>query len=270
MDSYLAAAVQMQSGPDRDANLDRARALIAEAAAHDVRLVVLPEVSSWRGPRADEAAHFEPVPGPTTEAMAELAATHKLYLCLGSLLEATRTPGRAYNTACLLGPNGDLLGAYRKIHLFDVDIAGGVSVAESETRIAGEDPVAIETELGTMGLSICYDLRFPELYRRLVAAGADVLLVPSAFTAHTGSAHWEVLCRARAIESQCYVLAANQTGASPYGFDDYGNSMIVDPWGTVLGRAAEGERVVIGKIDRAHLARVRTQLPSLQHMRLPR
>jgi predicted amidohydrolase len=268
MDRYLAAVVQMQSGPDRAANLARAEHLIGVAAARGAALVVLPEVATWRGPRSDERAHFEPVPGPTTDAMGAVAARHGIHLCLGSLLERIDDGPRAHNTACLLGPDGHLLASYRKINLFDVDLPGRVVMRESATRVPGDAVVTADTPLGTLGLSVCYDLRFPELYRRLASAGAELLLVPSAFTLPTGAAHWEVLCRARAIENQCHLLAPNQTGQSPYGFADFGNSLIVDPWGTVLGRAGDGEAVVVAEIDRTRLREVRTQLPSLAHRRL--
>jgi predicted amidohydrolase len=268
MERYLAAAVQMSSGADRAANLDRAEHLAREAAGRGARLIVLPEVFAWRGPRADEAGIAEPIPGPTTERFATLARTLAIHLCAGSLLE--RAPGetRAYNTSCLFDPRGVLLARYRKLHLFDVDLPGRVSVRESAARAPGDEVIAVPTELGMLGLSVCYDLRFPELYRRLVRAGAEVLLVPSAFTFPTGAAHWEVLCRARAIENQCYLLAPDQTGTSPHGFADYGESLIVDPWGRVLARASDGEGVVMAEVDRAYLARVRRELPALTHARL--
>ena len=269
MDRYLAAVVQMQSGPERAANLARAEHLVGVAAARGATLIVLPEVATWRGPRTEERQHFEPVPGPTTDAMGALAARHRVHLCMGSLLERVDDGPRAHNTACVFGPDGALLATYRKIHLFDVDLPGRVVVRESDTRMPGDQVMTVATPLGTLGLSVCYDLRFPELYRRAAAAGAEVLLVPSAFTFPTGAAHWEVLCRARAIENQCYLLAPNQTGQSPHGFADYGHSMIVDPWGTVVGRAPEGEAVVVGEIDRDYLRRVRTELPSLRNVRLP-
>jgi predicted amidohydrolase len=186
----------------------------------------------------------------------------------GSILERTAGDGRSFNTSCVLAPDGRVAARYRKLHLFDVDLPGRVSVRESDTRTPGEDVVVAPTELGTLGLSICYDLRFPELYRRLVQAGAELLILPSAFTFVTGAAHWETLCRARAIENQCWLLAANQTGMSPHGFADYGHSMIVDPWGTVVARAGDGEGVVLAEIDRALQARVRRELPCLDHVRL--
>lgn len=268
MEHFVAAAVQMASGADRSANLTRAADLVAEAARRGAALVVLPELFPWRGHAADAAEQREAVPGPITELGAEWARRHSMYVCMGSLRETSPDPTRAYNTSCVIAPDGRLLASYRKIHLFDVDIAGRVSVRESDTLLAGDSPVSIATPLATLGLSICYDLRFPELYRRLALAGAEVLLAPSAFTFHTGAAHWEVLCRARAIESQCYLIAANQCGASPHGHADYGSSMIVDPWGCVLARAGDGEGVVTAELDGAYLMRVRTSLPALRHVRL--
>lgn len=268
MDRFLAAVVQMASGPDRAANLGRAAALMREAARREARLVVLPEVFAWRGPRADEAPHAESVPGPSVDAMAAVARETGVHLLMGSILERAPEERRSFNTSCLLSPSGELLARYRKIHLFDVDIPGRVTVRESDARAPGADVVAIPTALGTVGLSVCYDLRFPELYRRQSRAGAELLLVPSAFTFTTGSAHWEVLCRARAIENQCYLLAANQTGTSPHGFADYGNSLIVDPWGIVVARASDGEGIAMAEIDRGYLARVRRELPCLEHVRL--
>jgi deaminated glutathione amidase len=268
MERFVAAAVQMSSGSDRAANLRRASELIREAAERDARLVLLPEVFAWRGVDAADPTSAEPIPGPTTEAMAALARELGMFLAMGSILERVPDEPRRYNTSCLLDPDGTLVARYRKVHLFDVDIPGRVAVRESDTRIAGDGAVVVRTRLATLGCSICYDLRFPELYRELARAGAEVLLVPSAFTAPTGAAHWDVLCRARAVENQCYLLAANQSGPSPHGHDDYGNSMIVDPWGTVLARAADGDAVVTAEIDGAYLAQVRRELPALSHRRI--
>jgi len=268
MQRFVAAAVQMTSGADRLRNLARAGELVAEAARRNASLVVLPELFPWRGPAPDAAGYREPVPGPTTEICAEWARRHAMYVCMGSLRESSPDPSRAYNTSCVIAPDGSLIARYRKVHLFDVDIAGRVNVRESDLLLAGDHTVSVATTLATLGLSICYDLRFPELYRRLALGGAEVLLVPSAFTFHTGAAHWEVLCRARAIESQCYLIAANQCGTSPHGFADYGNSMIVDPWGCVLARAGDGEGVITAELDGDYLRRVRTELPALRHVRL--
>jgi predicted amidohydrolase len=193
--------------------------------------------------------------------MAALAGELGVVLCMGSILEAVPGEARRYNTSCVLDATGALVARYRKLHLFDVDLPGRVVTRESETRIPGDAAVVARSALGTLGCSICYDLRFPELYRRLVDAGAEILLVPSAFTFPTGAAHWDVLCRARAIESQCYLLAANQTGESPHGHRDYGHSMIVDPWGTVIAEVPDGEGVAVAELDGALLARVRAEMP---------
>jgi len=268
MERFLAAVVQMASGSDRAANVARASALVRAAAGRGARLIVLPEVFAWRGAVADDPAAAEPIPGPTTGTMMALARELGVTLCMGSILEAVPGEGRRYNTSCLIDASGTIVATYRKIHLFDVALPGRVAVQESATRLPGDAAVTARTPLATIGCSICYDLRFPELYRRLAADGAEVLVVPSAFTFPTGAAHWEVLCRARAIENQCYLLAANQTGASPHGHRDYGNSLIVDPWGTVLARLGDEEGVAVAELDPAHLARVRAELPALTHRRL--
>ena len=268
MQRYLAAVVQLGSGPDRKTNLERVAALVGEAAGRGARLVVLPEVVAWRGPRDAEAAHVEPESGPTADVMAALARRHEIVLCAGSWLERGPDPSRAFNTTWVFDGDGVVLGRYRKIHLFDVALPGRVEVRESTTRMAGAETVVVPTVLGPLGLSICYDLRFPELYRRLAFGGAELLPVPSAFTFPTGAAHWEVLVRARAIENQCFVLAANQTGRSPHGFADYGHSMIVDPWGIVLAQIGDGDGVAVAEIDRDRLARIRRELPSLANARL--
>ena len=268
MERFFAAVVQMTSGPHRDENLSRAAAHVRDAAARGARLVVLPEVFAWRGARADEAAHAETIPGPSTEAMAAVARETGAWVVAGSILERAPDDGRNFNTSCVVTPGGEIAARYRKVHLFDVDLAGRVSVRESDTRAPGDAVMTVPTELGTIGLSICYDLRFPELYRQLVRAGAELLVLPAAFTFVTGAAHWETLCRARAIENQCWLLAANQTGMSPHGFADYGHSMIVDPWGTIVARTGDGEGVALAEIDRGYLARVRRELPCLEHVRL--
>jgi predicted amidohydrolase len=270
MTSFLAAAVQMCSGPDLEANLGRADVLVRRAAGRGAALVVLPEVFAWRGSRADESAAATPVPGRVSDFLCALAAELRVVLVGGSFLE--RVPGMAktYNTSLLVDAGGAIRATYRKIHLFDVDLPGEVSVRESDTRAPGAEVVVADTPLGTVGLSICYDLRFPELYRRLARAAAVVIAVPSAFTFFTGAAHWEPLLRARAIENQAYVIAPNQAGKSPHGFADYGDSMVVDPWGTVLARAAPGEQVVVAEIDPERTARIRREMPCQLHAALAR
>lgn len=262
---FLVAAVQFGAGSDKAANFAKAERLARRAAERGARLIVLPEVFFWRGPRQEEASAAEPVPGPTTERLSALARELGALLVGGSILE--RVPGdiRVFNTSTVFGPTGELLGRYRKVHLFDVDIAGHVSIRESDTRKAGSEPIVVKTPLAKLGLSICYDLRFPELYRRLSELEAEVVCVPSAFTFATGALHWEVLLRARAIENQVYVVAPNQIGVGPAGFADFGHSLIVDPWGTPIGRASNGETVLVGEIDLDYLAQVRRELPCLTH-----
>ena len=262
------AAVQMSSGADKRKNLNEAERAIRDAASQGARLVVLPEVCSWRGRRRDEDGIREDIPGPTSERFSALARELGIYLQPGSMLERIAGDRRCHNTALLLGPDGAILGRYRKVHLFDVEIVGEVSVHESAIRKPGEEAVVVATDLGRIGLSVCYDLRFPELYRQLTDSGAEILCVPAAFTFPTGAAHWETLLRARAIENQCWVIAPNQHGPSPIGHRDYGNSMIVDPWGTVIARATEGDQTILAELDPAVLERVRRELPCLQHRRL--
>ncbi|MFZ0889633.1 MAG: carbon-nitrogen hydrolase family protein, partial [Candidatus Binataceae bacterium] len=206
--------------------------------------------------------------GETLGLMARLARELKVHLVAGSITEQIAGERKSYNTSVLFGPDGARLALYRKIHLFDVDLPGRVTVRESEARLPGAQVVCAPTALCPIGLTVCYDIRFPELYRRLAAAGARIITVPSAFTFPTGEAHWEVLIRARAIENQCYLIAPAQFGPNVHGFSDYGNSMIVDPWGRVIARAADTEGVAVAPIDLEYLERVRKELPALDHRRL--
>ncbi|MEW6269829.1 MAG: carbon-nitrogen hydrolase family protein [Thermodesulfobacteriota bacterium] len=265
---FVAACVQMRSGDDKPRNLEAAEASIEAAARAGATLVVLPETFSWRGPAARDRDEAETLDGPTLARMSEAARRLRLTLVAGSILERCGDGALPFNTSVVLGPDGGRLATYRKLHLFDVSIPGKVEVRESARRGRGDDVVCADTAVGRLGLTVCYDLRFPELYRRLARAGAEVLCVPSAFTFPTGAAHWEVLLRARAIENQCWVLAANQHGPTGQGHADYGHSMIVDPWGTVVACASDGERVVTAEIDLGYLARVRREMPCLEHARL--
>ena len=267
MRSYLAAAVQMTASSSKAENLAKAETFVRLAAERKAALVVLPEVFSWRGRHRKEPEQVESIPGPTTHRLQELATRHAIHLLAGSFLEKSGE-SRAYNTSLLFSPDGDIVACYRKIHLFDVDIPGQVSIKESDSMKPGEDVVTVTTQLGTVGLSICYDLRFPELYRGLTQQGAQVVFVPSAFTFPTGAAHWEALLRARAIENQVYIVAPNQIGKNVYGFADYGNSMIIDPWGKILARAPDKECVITAEIDLDYLEKVRRELPCLAHRRL--
>jgi predicted amidohydrolase len=268
MDSFLAAAVQMTSGADKARNVERAQALVRAAAAAGARFVGLPENFAWMGPEADRAGAAEGLTGPTLASLAGLARELSITLLAGSLLEAGAPEGRLYNTSVLLGPDGSRLGTYRKIHLFDVEVGDGQTYRESAAVAPGSEVVVAQAPFGKVGLSVCYDVRFPELYRRCSAQGATVLTVPAAFTLMTGKDHWEVLLRARAIENLCHVLAPAQWGTHPRDRRTYGNAMLVDPWGLVIARASDGEGFALGPIDGALTARLRKGLPALEHRRL--
>ena len=267
----LAAAIQMRSGDDRAANEARALALLEEAADRGAALAGLPEMWEHIGPAQEKHTFAGALDGRQLAPLRELAARRKIWCLAGSIAE--RAPdGRLFNTSALLSPEGTIAAAYRKLHLFDVDIPDGARYRESETVAPGEVPPPVAEALGLkIGLSICYDLRFPELYRKLADAGADLLCVPAAFTAYTGRAHWEVLLRARAVENQAYVFAPAQVGRIGPQTENrsaWGHACIVDPWGEVLADAGgESEGIAIAAIDPARLAQVRRDLPALQHRR---
>lgn len=265
---FRIAAIQMVAADDKAANLDEASRWIGKAVAQGAQVVALPEVFIWRGEKKNEPAAAEPIPGPSSETLAGLARTLGIYLLAGSILEAVPQTRKAYNTSLLFGPRGQLLASYRKIHLFDVDLANGVSARESDTRAFGDAVVVANTELCPMGLSVCYDLRFPELYRALVRQGAQIIFVPSAFTSYTGQAHWETLLRARAIENQVYVIAPDQFGKNPKSFETHGHSMIIDPWGKILAELPDGPGIIMAEVDLDYLNRVRAELPALTHCKL--
>ena len=265
---FIVVAIQMLASDDKAANLAEAERWIRYAAAQDARVVGLPEVFVWRGHKKEERASAEQIPGPTTQRLARLARELGIYLLGGSILEEIPQSQKSYNTSLLFGPQGNVLASYRKIHLFDVDLDGGVVARESDTREFGDTVVVAETELGPMGLTVCYDLRFPELYRALATKGAQLVFVPSAFTAYTGKAHWEPLLRARAIENQVYVIAPDQFGKSAKSFETHGHSMTIDPWGKIVAELADGPGIVTAEIDLDYLAKVRAELPALTHRKL--
>jgi predicted amidohydrolase len=265
---FTAAAIQMLASDDKAANLAEAARWVRQSAGAGAKLVALPEVFIWRGDKRSERAAAEPIPGPASTAMAVLARELGIYLLAGSILEEIPGSAKAFNTSLLFDPSGKLIATYRKIHLFDVELANKVSARESETRAAGDTVVIAETELCTMGLSVCYDLRFAELYRQLAQRQADLIFVPSAFTAYTGKAHWEPLLRARAIENQVYVIAPNQFGKNPRSFETHGHSMIVDPWGEIVSVLADGPGFITAEVDLDYLSQVRRELPCLTHRKL--
>jgi deaminated glutathione amidase len=253
------------------ANLDRAATLVAEAARRGAKLVLLPENFPLLGGGEEErraiAEDLDAGDGPIARRLAELSRAHGIWLLGGGMPERSADRDRPYNTCAVFAPDGRLAARYRKIHLFDVELSER-SYRESGSSCPGREPVTVEAAGLRVGLSICYDLRFPELYRALAAEGADVMVVPAAFTVTTGKDHWHVLLRARAIESQAYVVAAAQWGRHPGGRLTYGKTCIVDPWGEVIAQASEGEGVIVAPVDRAYLQRVRQSLPSLRHRRL--
>jgi predicted amidohydrolase len=267
------AVCQMNAGGDDvEANVATAERLLGEAADGGADLAALPEVFPFYGgaTRAREIA--EPVPGPITDRLATIARDRGMWVLGGSIAERDAETGRIHNTSTLFDRDGELVARYRKIHLFDVELEGQPPLRESALYAPGSDLVAHQVDEARVGLSICYDLRFPELFRGLMVLGAQVLVVPSAFTAVTGEAHWEVLVRARAIEDQCFVVAPAQWG--PWGPPEdgrrtFGTSIVVDPWGRVLVRAPEeGDGVWLADLDMSELRRIRDALPALRHRRL--
>jgi len=263
------AALQTVSTPDVDRNLEAAARLIAEAARADAELAALPENFCLMGWRDEDKLAVAEVPGsgPIQAFLAAQAKLHGLWLIGGTLPMQAGAPRRALNASCVYAPDGTLAARYDKIHLFRYD-NGRESFDEASVLDAGSVPVALQMGSLRVGLSVCYDLRFPELYRRLCTPPCDLLSVPSAFTYTTGLAHWELLLRARAVENQCYVIAPAQGGTHENGRRTWGHSMVVDPWGEVLAVRPEGEGVVLAEVDAERLATVRQQLPALSHRRL--
>ena len=264
----------MTTTEDVATNTATALRLVDEAAAHGAGLLVLPEKFHYLGAVEGVAGAKEPLDGSLLACLAEAAVRHDVYLVAGSIWEAVLGDDRAYNTTVLIGPDGSRLAAYRKLHMFDVDV-GGHSYRESDVCLPGDEVVAVTVPSDwvaagaggriTLGLTICYDLRFPELYRALADMGALIVTVPAAFTMTTGRDHWHTLVRARAIENQAYVVAANQSGCHGPGLESYGRSLIVDPWGVVLAQAPDGEGVAVADLDMARLEQVRASLPALRN-----
>lgn len=273
MPRFLAAAVQMRSTSDEEANWECARELVERAAGYGAQLVGTPENTNFLGPHPEKVRRAEPLDperGKTCSRFAGLARRCGIHLLLGSFNEASGEEGRCYNTSVLFSPEGKILATYRKIHLFDVDVSDQVRFFESETVKPGEEIVTSATPLGRLGMSICYDLRFAELYRRLGEEGAEIVTVPSAFTLTTGRAHWYPLLRTRAIENQCWVFAPAQQGDhDDEGLrESYGHAMIVDPWGQVTATAPDGPGLAVAEIDTERAHAVRRKMPVGEHRRL--
>jgi len=264
-----AAAIQMCSTPDRHLNLAVAHRLLKKALAHKPHIVALPESFSFLSGRSAELrAAAEPLNGVTAGTLQEWAAEYGIWLHGGSIFLKARD-GKITNTTLLIAPDGTIAARYDKIHLFDASLsADKAAYKESSVVKPGRRPGCARTPLGVMGLSICYDIRFPELYRKLADAGAHIIFIPAAFTVPSGQAHWDTLTRARAIENQAFVIAPAQT-LSPYpGRRTYGHTRIVDPWGRVLAEMNEGPGVVAADLDFDDLNRIRSELPALRHRRI--
>lgn len=266
MKSYLAAAVQMTSLPDVDKNLVQATELIELAVRQGADLVSLPENFSFLGKDEDKLAQAEAIAAKSEKFLKTVAQRFQITI-LGGGFPVPGEGNKVYNTALLLDPSGQELARYQKVHLFDVNLPDGNTYRESSTVVAGVQlpQVYCSEDLGNLGLSVCYDVRFPELYRHLAAKGADILFIPAAFTAYTGKDHWQVLIQARAIENTCYAIAPAQTGKHYASRHTHGHAMIVDPWGVILADAGSEPGVAIAEIKPSRLQHVRRQMPSLQH-----
>lgn len=260
------AAIQLDSQDDKQENLRVAKEIITEAKADGASIVSLPEYFNFIGEAKDEKDNAEFEDGETTQFLSDLAKELNIYIHGGSILEKEEGEDKLYNTTYNFNPNGDLIAKYRKVHLFDVTISDGPSFKESATIKAGNEIVTTNMNDINVGMAICYDLRFPEMFRLMALNGAEVLMLPADFTLFTGRDHWEVLLRARAIENQAYVVAAGQIGVGP-GFQSYGRSMIVDPWGTVIATAPDKVGYTSAAIDLDYIRNFRKEVPSLANRR---
>ncbi len=276
------ALIQLDAGEDVEANLAAAVELTERAASEGARIVALPENLHHRGHAAGYRASARPVPGATTEPFAAIARRHGAWILLGSIAEQSSDPDRPFNASVLLAPDGRVAATYRKVHLFDATIDDGTASRESRRMTPGDRAVTVDIEVAgsagpapgdvpttrvRLGLSICYDVRFPELYRTLALEGAEILTVPAYFTERTGRDHWEPLLRARAIENGAYVIAPAQCGTPPVGYPAYGHSLVVDPWGLVVACASDGVGIVHAQIDPARVVAARRQIPALANRR---
>ena len=263
---YTLAMVQMDTQNNKGENLAQACAWIDEAAARGAKLICFPEVMNLIGRNVGEGGGKEAIPGYTTEILCKKAKEHGVYIHGGSISEMREGEKRSSNTSVFISPEGKILASYSKLHMFDITLADGTPYRESDKVQPGKEIVTVETELGCFGMSICYDVRFPELYRIMALRGAQVIFVPASFTMPTGKDHWEPLLRARAIENGCYIVAAGQIVTKP-AYTAYGNSLVADPWGTVIARAKDIPGITYAEIDLDYLDKIRAQIPSLENRR---
>lgn len=263
---YKVAVVQLNTQNDKGENLKNICAAIDEAAANGAKLVAFPEVMNVIGENVGEGGQAETVPGYTTEKLMAKAKEHGIYIHGGSICESIPGETRSYNTTVMIDPNGEIIAKYNKIHTFDVTLPDGTVCDESARVHPGDEIVTVETELGVLGFSICYDIRFPELFRLLALKGAQVIFTPANFTMPTGKDHWEPIIRTRAIENGVYMVSPGQIGQKTR-FAAYGNSMVVDPWGNVISRASNRACTIYAEIDLDYVDAIRQQIPSLKNRR---
>lgn len=263
MQKFMVAVVQMDTQNDKQANWQQMAAFVDEAAAKGAQLVAFPEVVNIL---SEDPVYAEPIPGPTTELLMRKAKEHHIWIHGGSISEVNPDGPRTYNTTVLINPDGEIAARYSKLHNFDMTLPDGSSVRESDRKEPGKEIVTVQTELGHLGFAICYDMRFPELFRLMALQGAQIIFLPANFTMPTGKDHWEPILRARAIENGCYIIAPDQTGVKEK-FTAYGNSMVVDPWGTVIARASDKPGVILAEIDLDYLESVRQRNPSIHNRR---
>lgn len=268
MPSTPVALIQMDTQDNPDENRAKAISMVDQASAQGAQLIVLPEAFVCLGDLDTRKASAEPLAGPTASMLCEAAKRNNVYLVGGSFFEKRAGQDKIFNTCLFTGPDGTVISVYRKIHLFKIDVPGEFVFDEAQVVAPGQEIVTSDSPFGRLGFSICYDLRFPELYRALAERDAHIVTVPAAFAMKTGKDHWELLLRARAVENQVFILAAAQIGAKPDGSTCYGRSMIIDPWGTVLAQAHDSETILMAEIDMDHMTRIRRTLPVLESRRL--
>jgi predicted amidohydrolase len=266
MNDLKIAVIQMTSSQDKEKNLKQAEKLITNAVKKGAKFIALPEVFNFRGNLNEAPKHAEKIPGYSSLYIARLAKKHKVWILIGSMLE--KGSSKPFNTSVLINPNGKIIAKYKKIHLFDIKLKGK-EILESKRNQAGELPKIVSVNGIKCGMSICYDLRFPELYRYYSKKGVKIIFIPSSFTKPTGEAHWHTLVKARAIENLAYVVAPNQAGVGSAGVRTYGHSLVVDPWGNIMAEGPpDKEGVIFADIDLNHQNKIRQNLPALEHRKL--
>lgn len=266
MRKFNVALIQLDTQNNKEENLNTIANFIQEAASKNARIVSLPEVMNLVGENVGPGGGSEPIPGHTTDFLCKLAIKHGIYIHGGSIAEYIPGEEKSYNTTVMINDKGEIIAKYRKLHTFDVTLPDGTVNTESARILQGSDIVNIETEFGNLGFTICYDIRFPELFRLLAINGAEIIFTPANFTMPTGKDHWEPILRTRAIENGCYIVAAGQIGKK-VNFTAYGNSMVVDPWGTIIARSKDEPGVTIAEIDLDFVSKIRSKIPSLKNRR---